>query len=199
MPPKLELLEQEEAKDNIWLQNIRYETEKMRGLITELLTLARLEQSVLCMEKLDFSHVLLREILPFESMAYEKDIALQYEEIEPDVMLFGNGEQLSRLTAVLLENAIEHSGKGERVYVKWKAGQKKAVLSVTNTGAEISPEQAEHLFDRFYQTDFSRSDDGGHYGLGLAIAKKIAELHNAEIAVFCEKKCVTFVVTFCLP
>ena len=191
----LELLEREDA-DNIWLKNIRYENEKMGELVKELLTLARLEQTVPVMEELDFSRLLMRELLTFESMAYEKRIQLNYDEIAENTRLFGSREQLSGLVAILIENAIAYSAKGECVFVCLKNGQKDICFSVTNTGTEITEEQREHLFDRFYRTDFSRDNENNHYGLGLAIAKKIVELHRARIEVRCEKKCVTFLVTF---
>ncbi|MBR1743815.1 MAG: sensor histidine kinase [Lachnospiraceae bacterium] len=111
-------------------------------------------------------------------------------------VIFGSREQLSGLVAILIENAIAYSAKGECVFVCLKNGQKDICFSVTNTGTEITEEQREHLFDRFYRTDFSRDNENNHYGLGLAIAKKIVELHRARIEVRCEKKCVTFLVTF---
>ena len=62
------------------------------------------------------------------------------------------------------------------------SGNKK-VLSVRNTGAGISAEDQTRIFERFYRTDKSRARDTGGYGLGLSIAKSIADIHHAKISV----------------
>ena len=67
------------------------------------------------------------------------------------------------------------------------------LLSVINDG-EIPEEQRKHLFERFYRTDSARSDEGQNYGLGLAIAKAIAEAHKGTIDVHCSKGKVEFIV-----
>ena len=64
-----------------------------------------------------------------------------------------------------------------------------------NEGAEIPPEKKAHLFDRFYRADEARTDEGQHYGLGLAIAKAVAEKHGGSIGVSCADGKVTFTVT----
>jgi signal transduction histidine kinase len=69
------------------------------------------------------------------------------------------------------------------------------VLSAVNDGDEIPPEKLEHLFDRFYRVDEARSSDGHHYGLGLSIAKAVAEKHGGNIAVSSQNGKVRFTVS----
>ena len=69
------------------------------------------------------------------------------------------------------------------------------MLNVIDDGEEIPPEKMEHLFDRFYRVDEARTDQGLHYGLGLSIAKAIAEKHSGSIAVSCRGGKVQFTVS----
>lgn len=71
-----------------------------------------------------------------------------------------------------------------------------AVLRVTNEGELISPEERHLLFERFYRQDDARSQAGGHYGLGLSIAKAIADEHKGTISVNCQDGEITFMVAF---
>ena len=70
-----------------------------------------------------------------------------------------------------------------------------AVLSAVNDGDEISPEKLEHLFDRFYRVDEARNSESHHYGLGLSIAKAVAEKHGGTISVNCRDGKVRFTVS----
>ena len=69
------------------------------------------------------------------------------------------------------------------------------MLSVTNESEEIPPEKLTHLFDRFYRVDEARSDEGHHYGLGLSIAKAVAEKHGGSIHAACADGKIRFTVT----
>ena len=70
-------------------------------------------------------------------------------------------------------------------------------LSVTNTGLPIPQDQLERIFERFFRVDKSRAREQGGYGLGLAIAKSIADMHNAKISVQSTQEAGTaFTVTF---
>ena len=76
-----------------------------------------------------------------------------------------------------------HAGDRGRVDVDLSRRQERAVLSVRNTGEPIPPEHLEHLFERFYRVDGSRSRKEGGYGLGLAIAHTIVQSHRGQIEV----------------
>lgn len=179
-----------EIGENKWLDNIRYENERMSTLITELLDLAKTENVTPQMYPLDLSRLVIGESLPFESVAYEKEIALLCN-AEPEIVVLGNSAQLSQVVSILLDNAIEHSEMGTEVRVSLKKERGQACLSVVNFGAEIPKEQREKLFERFYRADSARTDSG-HYGLGLAIAKAITESHKGKIEVNCYDGLVEF-------
>ncbi|MBR0303746.1 MAG: HAMP domain-containing histidine kinase [Clostridia bacterium] len=189
-----ELLEKEVGHDNEWLSNIRYENERMGTLVTELLDLSRTESAVPTMEEIDLSRLVTGDILPFESVAFELGLAIE-SDIEDGIVIEGNRSQLSQLTSILLDNAICHRSGGDKIGVTLKRDRRGAVLSVENSCDGISEDKLEHLFERFYRVDDARVDSGGHYGLGLSIAKAITDAHKGTITATCRDGKIIFTVT----
>ncbi len=189
-----EVLESE-IGENRWLNNIVYENERMSILIKQLMALVKTDKNEIKLEKVDFSHIVVGEILPFESIAFDKGIEIDYEKIEDEIYVNGNSSQLNQLVSILIDNAIEHSTGGD-IEVKLTKNHSKAVLTVINNGEEIPEDKRELLFDRFYRINEARNDDGGnHYGLGLSIAKSIVDAHKGEITVDCKDGKVIFEVS----
>lgn len=101
-----------------------------------------------------------------------------------DLIVKGNQQNLVDLVVILLDNAIKYSAPGSEVTISSKRKDKRAGIIVTDQGQGINSSDLPHIFDRFYRADNSRSKQKAEgYGLGLAIAKKIADLHNATIEV----------------
>ena len=180
-----------EIGENKWLQNIRYENERISTLVTQLLNLARTENTTPQMEVVNFSRLVIGESLPFESVAYEKNIGLCCK-VDPEIFVMGSSVQLKQIVSILLDNAIDHSDAGGVVSLSLSRERAYACLSVVNAGAEIPKEQREKLFERFYRVDAARSSGDGHYGLGLAIAKAITDAHKGKIEVNCYDGLVEF-------
>lgn len=173
-----------EIGDNQWLQNIQYENERMGMLVGQLLDLARTENVTPQMEHIDFSRLVAGEVLPFESVAFEKGLVLN-SNITNGISIEGNGTQLKQIVSILLDNAIRHSKEQGEVYLSLTKEHGFAKLSVINKGDEIPTEQREQIFERFYRVDTARNSEDKHYGLGLAIAKAIATSHKGHIEVQC--------------
>lgn len=192
MNANLELLSRE-IGDNQWLSNIQYENERMSALIIQLLELSKAENVTPQMELLDLSRLVCGETLPFETVAYENGLLLN-SSIAEGIQAEGNSIQLKQLVSILLDNAVRHSSSGGEVQILLKKEKNHAVLSVVNSGEEITSEQQKHLFERFYRTDTARTGEDGHYGLGLAIARAIAESNKGSIAVRCHDGKVEFIV-----
>ena len=182
-----------ELGDNEWLSNIRYENDRMGELVKQLLDLSRAESAELPAETVDLSRVVTGEELAFESLAFDRGKTIR-SEVGEDIHVTGSETQLAQLVSVLLDNAVRHSA-GEEIALSLRREGHEAVLKVVNEGAEIPPEKKAHLFDRFYRADEARTDEGQHYGLGLAIAKAVAEKHGGSIGVSCADGKVTFTVT----
>ena len=182
-----------ELGENGWLANIRYENERMGELVRQLLGLSRAENTETPMEELDLSRVVTGEVLAFESLAFERGKTIE-SEIEDGIHMTGSRSQLAQLVSVLLDNALRHSSGGE-IGITLRRQAHTAVLSVVNAGDEIPPDKLEHLFDRFYRLDEARSGEGEHYGLGLSIAKAVAQKHGGSIAASCADGKVRFTVS----
>ena len=185
-----------ELGHNEWLTNIQYETERMERLVKQLLDLSHAESAIVPMESLDFSRLVTGETLAFESLAFDKGKTF-VTEIEAGLILIGNPSQLTQLVSILLDNAIRHS-TGEEIGVSLVRRPHTALLTVTNDGNEIPAEKIHHLFERFYRVDEARNSESHHYGIGLSIAKAIAEKHGGNIDVFWQDGKISFTVNLLL-
>lgn len=182
-----------EIGPNEWLSNILYETERMDGLVRQLLDLSRAENTDAPVEQVDFSRIVTGEALAFEALAFDQGRTIE-DSVEEGISLTGNPTQLTQIVSILLENAIRHS-TGREIRLSLRRQGNAAVLEVRNEGEAIPPEKLQHLFDRFYRVDEARTDYGHHYGLGLAIAKAIAEKHGGKIGVTCRDGTIQFTVS----
>ena len=118
---------------------------------------------------------------------------LQFDEHE----ICANEELLKQVWINLLDNAIKFTPKGGLVQVKIQelVIQEESFynISVANSGSQIPLEHREKIFYKFYQADESHASEGN--GVGLAVVKKIVQLHDGAVEVFSENGMVTFVVT----
>jgi len=90
---------------------------------------------------------------------------------------------LNRLVLNLLDNAIKYTPEGQKIEISLEIEEKRALLTIRDTGIGIPGESLPFIFDRLYRVDKSRSQKTGGSGLGLSIVKKIADIHNAEVTV----------------
>lgn len=113
-----------------------------------------------------------------------KDVAQKFtvdSKVAENIKVKGDFDSLSELITILVDNAIKYSKSREGVLVSLNKNKSKVNLIVSDKGQGISKEDLPHIFDRFYRGDKARSKDG--FGLGLSIAKQIADSLNAKIVV----------------
>ena len=104
-----------------------------------------------------------------------------------------DAEKLRHALQILVENAIKYAGRSKCIRLKASKDRKAIQITVYNDGETVPAEALPHLFERFYRADATRTGTG--YGLGLAIAKQIIELHHGRIEVrSVEGKGTTFTV-----
>ena len=155
---------------------------QMRGLVENLLDLARIDNGSVKEEirTVSFSDIVSEAAMIFEPVFFEKGLALRYE-VEPDVQVSGIPSHLKQLVGILLDNAGKYASPGGEIIVKLSRGTHKyCLLEVSNQGEPISDEDLKNLFKRFYRADKARSMNHS-YGLGLSIARSIAEEHHGRI------------------
>lgn len=182
-----------EYGNNKQIEYIRQETAKMSSMVNETLTLLSIDSPTKkrVFEEFDLSSLIYEMVLPFESVAYENGITFDIS-IEDGLMLFGDSEQIQRLISILMDNAMSYTNKNGNVIISAFKSSSKINLSFSNTGEEIPHDKREKIFRRFYRDNEERGASGNHYGLGLAIAHSIVQLHHGKISVKCEKGFNTF-------
>jgi heavy metal sensor kinase len=169
---------------------------RMTSIINNLLTLARSDQGGF---EVEFSEVDLAELVKEvsgdgEALAEGKRIHVTLLKNAP-LPIVGDTLRLKQLFLNLIDNAIKYTDEGGTVTISAERRNGEAVFEVHDTGIGIPPNEIDHIFDRFYRVDKARSRERGGAGLGLSIAKWIAELHRGSITVTSEaNKGSTFTV-----
>ena len=166
------------------LESTLEEVLRLTSIIDNLLTLAKADQGLY---QADFSEVDLRLLLEelfedSEVLASQKHIAVSLA-AGSSIRIVGDRLRLRQLFLNLIDNAIKYTPEGGRVALAIERQNGNAVFTVSDTGIGIPPEEIPKVFDRFYRVDKARSREMGGSGLGLSIAKWIAELHRGSIAV----------------
>lgn len=180
------------------LVRIGAESERMTGLIEDLLVLARWDAggSQPVSTKADLTAVVNDVSEHMSSAAEAKGIGIFTNVPGRPVVVDGDAKSLRRLLLILTDNAIKYSGDRGRVKLSIREESRFAELSVSDTGIGIPEDEIRHIFDRFYRVDRARTYGEGS-GLGLALAQRIASAHGAEIrAISHSGKGSKFVVRF---
>jgi signal transduction histidine kinase len=162
------------------MDDLAVETDRLRGLMEDLLRLARGEdRTTLTREPVNLSNLLTDVIDSLQPLAEAKDLVL-HSQVAEGLAMNGDMDALIRLFVNLIDNAIKYTERG-KITVGARAEVDKIIASVTDTGIGIPATQLPHIFDRFYRVNPARPSGGA--GLGLAIARQIARLHGGSLEV----------------
>lgn len=168
---------------------------RMKHLTEDLLNLGRLENwqdRKEQMQPVELSKLTDNECMYFEPLFFEDSKSLGYN-IADNISILGDTKKLKDLISILLENALKYSVSHTSLTLYRQKNN--VILSVENDiSKELSKEDIQNIFQRFYRLDESHSSDG--YGLGLPIAKEIVAMHKGEIEVKSENKKICFNVYF---
>ena len=176
-----ELVEMENGRSE-WIDDIRSQTKRLAALTNDLVFLSRMEEDSY---KLPFIELPISEIVreranSFASVFKKNDKKLDIC-IEEMLTLKGDEKSITQLLSILLDNAVKYSREGDTVYLILDKQGKAICLTVYNRTDNMTKEDCERLFDRFWRGDKSRTTGGG-YGLGLSVAKAIVQSHKGKIS-----------------
>lgn len=171
-----------------FFEDINSEVDRLNSIISDLLTLVRLDQREipLNIQEVNMGELLqgiLKRLVP---LAKKKSIDLIYES-QREVLAEIDEVKLSLALTNLIENAIKYTPEGGRVNVSLQADLQDASIIVADTGIGIAKEEQSRIFERFYRTDKTRNRETGGTGLGLAITYKTVVMHNGSIGVESEE------------
>ena len=190
-----ELLEMEIGEENVWLNSIKEQAQKLGNLTKELVYLSKMDEADAAFEKAPFElDVAAEEVAKtFENAALvaKKKILLDLAPIK----VVANEEMIRRAVALLLDNAVKYA-EGEEIRLSLRKEGNRAVLEERNAASFPKGNHPE-LFERFYRPDVSRSKETGGHGIGLAVVKSTLEGSGGEAA--CESDGAEILFRLTLP
>ena len=173
----------DEAHKAQFVENILTMSNQMRGLVESLLQLARVDSGAIQkmpLQTIDLSGLVSDELLTFDALFFEKGLTLA-EDITDGITVHGSPQHLKQVVEILLDNAQKYASPQGTVQVTLqKSGAHHCLLSVSDPGDPIRPEDLKKIFQRFYRIDEARAMNHS-YGLGLSIAENIVKNHKGRI------------------
>ncbi len=168
-----------------YLGNIDKECSRMAGLIEDMLLLAATDARhwQIRKEALDMDTLLIETYDLFYPFLKEKSMELKLlleDEMLPGIQ--GDKERIKQILAVLIDNAAAYSREGDTVIIRAYTKKKRLLIEIEDHGSGIPEDKKKGVFLRFYRGDSSRQDKS-HYGLGLSIAKELAEMQNGTLTL----------------
>jgi two-component system, OmpR family, heavy metal sensor histidine kinase CusS len=174
--------EQEYRND---LERIVTECRTASTLLDSLLLLARSENFMheISLQPIDLCELVVTACRRVEDLAESNGIMLDWDLFAEPVFIEGDKQLVQRLLGILLENAIKYTPEHGQIHAQVEVSGGEAVVAVCDTGIGMSNEVRERIFDRFYQADLRERKTQAGCGLGLSIARWIADAHRAELTV----------------
>ena len=170
-----------------FMQDMNHEIDRLTGIVTDLLTLTKIdaEKGTMKHEPVDMS-LLTEEVIRILMPAAAKRGQRLESRIMPGLQMLGDRSRLSQIIYNLTDNALKYSPDGGMIAVSLREEDDRLVWRVRDNGIGIPPEDLGHIFERFYRVDKARSRDTGGTGLGLSIVKQLVSMHGGEITVHSE-------------
>lgn len=159
--------------------------DQLNKLVSDLLFLARSESGNLQIEKREIAlHEIIKEAFhEGEVLALRKGVTLSLNGLpEEEIIVQGDPQRLRQLFVIIIDNAINYSKVGGMVKIAWEREELWGKMTVTDQGVGIPQDSLPHVFERFYRVEKTKSIAKGT-GLGLPIAKWIAEAHEGKISI----------------
>ena len=175
-----------------YLNAIEEESMRLSYMATNILNMTKVENQEILTDITEFnlSEQIRFAVLLLEEQWSKKNIELQLDFDEH--MIEANEELLKQIWINLVDNAVKFAPRCATVGIDICATAQSYIVSVSNTGSDIPIEKQKRIFNKFYQADESHAQDGN--GIGLAVVKKIVDLHSGWVSVKSENGMTVFVV-----
>ena len=185
-------------EENRYLISIRDETRRLSRLVKDMLDVSSTQSKLTDPSRrtiFDLNELLLQTLLSFEDRATRKNLDVDPQLPENNIMVLADKDAITRVIYNLLDNAVKFANPGSCLTLRLYKDEEKAYVSVKDIGETIPPDDLPFIFDRFHKSDRSRSLDKEGMGLGLYLVKAIINSHDEDIAVKSENGMTEFVFT----
>lgn len=174
-------------KEKEYLQIVYDESKRLTKLTNDMLEMTKMQSSEykLDVTSFDINELIRICIIQMENKIDEKNLEIDVDFCEDKLYVLADKDAIKRVILNILDNAVKFSYPNTKIILKCEIANKKANISIGNFGSGIKESEIKNIFDRFYKTDKSRSEDKKGAGLGMSLAKNILNLHKQNIWVEC--------------
>lgn len=181
-------------RQNYYLKIVSDEVKRLSRLVKTMLDLSRIDNGELHLNKqrFDLTSTVLSVLITFEKNIEKKNIQVTGLEDAQSLFIDGDPDMIHQVVYNLIENAVKFVNEGGYIELHVKDVNHRAEVSIKNSGQGIPADEIGMIFDKFYKTDKSRSQDKNGMGLGLYIVRTMIQQHGGDITVkstegeFCE-------------
>lgn len=176
-------------KEKYYLKIVSQEVKRLSRLVRTMLDLSRIDSGALKLRpaRFDMTNTILVALLSFEQKIEEKKIEVRGLEDTESLFVDGDPDMLHQVVYNLIDNAVKFTNEGGYLQITISQSNGRTTVAIENSGAGIAPDELPMIFERFYKTDKSRSQDKNGMGLGLYIVRTIIRLHGGEITAVSEQ------------
>ena len=175
-----------------YLSIVSQEVQRLKMLVTSMLNLTKFDAGTIQLNYRPFilNDTAFRIVLMFSNRLEKRNVEIEGLD-SPPVRVCADPDLMSQVIYNLVENAVKFVNEGGTIKFTFSDTENEWIFAVRNTGNGISEEELQKIFERFYKSDASRSQDKTGLGLGLDITRRILHLHHAQISVRSEEHVFT--------
>lgn len=185
-------------KNEYYLHIVSDEVKRLSRLISSLLDIAKIESGVIKVNTTNFDvkYMMGKILIGHEKRIEEKSLDVRINDVDGELIVKADSDLTHQILFNLIDNAVKFADNNGYIEINFAKSNQKVYIGIKNSGIGIPADDLPYVFDRFYKTDKSRSQDKKGLGLGLYIAKSILNLQGEDIVVKSEEgKYCEFVLT----